>query len=73
MICLAIKSFTKEKNLNILSLKSYYFSLSLYIIGLLIKVIKLVQKLLRQLSALKKILALNYVVYAKLPLPKCSL
>lgn len=71
MICLAIKSFTKEKNLNILSLKSYYFSLSLYI-GLLIKVIKLVQKLLRQLSALKKILALNYVVYAKLPLPKCS-
>lgn len=72
MICLAIKSFTKEKNLNILSLKSYYFSLSLYI-GLLIKVIKLVQKLLRQLSALKKILALNYVVYAKLPLPKCSL
>lgn len=72
MICLAIKSFTKEKNLNILSLKSYYFSLCLYI-GLLIKVIKLVQKLLRQLSALKKILALNYVVYAKLPLPKCSL
>lgn len=67
MICLAIKSFTKEKNLNILSLKSYYFSLSLYIGP------KLVQKLLRQLSALKKILALNYVVYAKLPLPKCSL
>lgn len=67
MICLAIKSITKEKNLNILSLKSYYFSLSLYIGP------KLVQKLLRQLSALKKILALNYVVYAKLPLPKCSL